>query len=69
MNEMQKGRGEQVWEKEVTGPIFNISYLHVHMYNFMTHVGCYELNVSPRNSYVEALPLNMMVLGGGAFQR
>ena len=28
---------------------------------------CYGLNVSPQNSYVEILTLNVVVLGGGAF--
>lgn len=35
-------------------PILNISYLHFHMYNFITRVGCQEGNVSLQ--YVEALP-------------
>ena len=44
--EMQKGCSEQVWEKEATRSILNISYLHFHMYNFITRVGCHEVNVS-----------------------
>ena len=57
--EMQKGCSEQVWEKEATHSILNISYLHFHMYNFIMRVGCQEVNVSPQ--YVEALLLNAML--------
>lgn len=59
--ETQKGCSEQVWEKEATHSILNISYLHFHMYNFITRVGCHEVNVSLQ--YVEALLLNVMLLG------
>lgn len=57
--ETQKGCSEQVWEKEATRSILNISYLHFHMYNFITRVGCQEVNVTPQ--YVEALLLNVML--------
>ena len=66
MNKMQERRCKQVWEKEVTHPILDISYLHFHMHNFMIPGGCHGLNMSPQNSQVAALTANVMVLRGRA---